>query len=183
MKSLGFAVGFLAVIMIAIVIMIISLKFSNNDNAVRTKYDERQQIVRGTGYKYSFWTVVILQVVLCMLDAFDVNLPIKNTVLYFLVIAIGVMVHTTYCIFHDGYFGINNNPKQYYLMFVLIGLFNLFIGILNSIQGRLFSDGKLDVPVINFICGLMFVILGICIAINKYILKNEDDSEDDDEDE
>ena len=68
-------------------------------------------------------------------------------------------------------------------MFVLIGLFNVLIGVMNCIRGNLISDGKLDVPAINLFCGLMFVVLGICIVIKSVMdkKKNMDDDEEDDE--
>ena len=183
MYSLGYACAFICGILIAVILCVIFLKMSNTDNDPMTKYDERQQIVRGIGYKYSFWTLVLLIAGLIVLDACGIVLPIENTVLYFLIMVIAMMVHTTYCIFNDGYFGINNKPKQYYIFFVFIGLFNVFIGILNSIERGLISDGKLSTPVINLICGLLFVELGICIVIKKKMTKNEDYDEEDDEEE
>lgn len=183
MKTVGFAIGMIISIMIGIVLAMIAFRNLNTDNSMKTKYDERQQIVRGQGYKYSFWTVICLIVLTCILDACEISLPMKNTVLYFLIIAIGVMVHTTYCVFHDGYFGINNKPRQYYMAFVFIGLFNVFIGIVNSLQGRLVENGKLDVPSINFFCGAMFVILGISIVIKKYFIKDDEDMDEEDEEE
>ncbi len=183
MKSLGVVVGFtLTIVLVTILIIVVSKKL-NNDNSSRTKYDERQQIVSGQGYKYRFWTVVGLIVAFIVLDVAEIDIPIKTSVMYFLAIVVGVLCHTTYCIFNDGYFGINNNPKQYYVMFVLIGLFNVLIGVMNCIRGNLISDGKLDVPAINLFCGLMFVVLGICIVIKSVMdkKKNMDDDEEDDE--
>ena len=69
------------------------------------------------------------------------------------------------------------------MAFVFIGLFNVFIGIVNSLQGRLVENGKLDVPSINFFCGAMFVILGISIVIKKYFIKDDEDMDEDDEEE
>ena len=181
MRTIGFAVGMIFAMLVAVICCLILMKIMNNDNAVKTKYDERQKMVRGIGYKYSFWTLVVLLVIMIILDACELSLPIKNSVLYFLIIIIGIMVHTTYAVFHDGYFGINNQPKQYYVFFVLIGVFNVVIGVINSVKGDLIDDGKLDVPAINLLCGLMFVFLGICIVIKNRISKNEDDYEEDDE--
>lgn len=183
MKPIFYCLGVIVGIIIAILLDIFFLKRFNTDNDINIKYDERQQIVRGKGYKYSFWTMVFLIAGAIVLDACGIDLPLQNSVLYFLIILISIMVHTSYCIFNDGYFGINNNPKQYYWFFVFIGLFNVLVGIINCRGGRLISEGKLDTPAINLFCGLMFVLLGICIVIKKFITKNDDIDEDDEDEE
>ena len=183
MKPLFYCLGVIVGIIIAILLDIFFLKRFNIDNDINTKYDERQQIVRGKGYKYSFWTMVFLIAGVIVLDVCGIDLPLQNSVLYFLIILISIMVHTSYCIFNDGYFGINNNPKQYYWFFVFIGLFNVLVGIINCRGGRLISEGKLDTPAINLFCGLMFVLLGICIVIKRFITKNDDIDEDDEDEE
>ncbi len=183
MKPIFYCLGVIVGIIIAILLDIFFLKRFNTDNDINIKYDERQQIVRGKGYKYSFWTMVFLIAGAIVLDACGIDLPLQNSVLYFLIILISIMVHTSYCIFNDGYFGINNNPKQYYWFFVFIGLFNVLVGIINCRGGRLLSEGKLDTPAINLFCGLMFVLLGICIVIKKFITKNDDIDEDDEDEE
>ena len=183
MKTLGFVLGFSLTIGIILIVIMATLKLSNTDGSSKTKYDERQQMVRGQGYKYSFWTLVGLVCGLIFMTVFDVELPIKDEVLYFFVILFAVLVHTVYCIFHDGYFGINNEPKKYYISFVLIGVANLLIGIFNSIDGRLLENGKLDLPAMNLVCGMMFVILGISIIIKKKIDPDTDSDDEDDDDE
>ena len=183
MKTLGFILGFSFAIGMVLVIFMVMLKKANTDGAMRTKFDERQQMVRGQGYKYSFWTLVGLVTASILLRAFEVELPIKDEVYLFLLILFSVLVHTVYCIFNDGYFGINNEPKKYYISFVLIGIGNLVIGILNSIGGRLISDGKLDLPAMNLVCGMMFVIVGISVFIKNKMDPDSDDSDDEGYDE
>ena len=112
-----------------------------------------------------------------------IHLPMKNSVLYFVIILIGIMVHTVYCVFNDGYFGMNNPPKQYYIFMFFIGLLNLVIGFINSKGGRLIDDGIIDTPFINLLCGMMFVVLGICIVIKRIISKSDDESDDEEDDE
>ena len=181
MKTLGFIIGFSFAIGMALVIFMVMLKKSNTDGSMKTKFDERQLMVRGQGYKYSFWTLVVLLTASIMLRAFEVELPIKDGVYLFLLILFSVLEHTVYCIFNDGYFGINNEPKKYYISFFLIGIGNLVIGILNSIGGRLIDNGKLDIPAMNLVCGMMFVIVGISVFIKNKIDPDSDDSDDEDD--
>jgi hypothetical protein len=177
---LGFVVGMLLCIIITLVVCFVLLSILNTDRRAKTVYYERQQMVRGKGYKYSFYTIIGLLVLLITFDVGDIQLPIKHSVLYFCVIVVGIMVHTTYCIFNDGYFGLNNPPKLYYISFIVIGLMNVLIGILNGLKTGFTDDGMLDTPVINFLCGMMFVVLGISILIKKLMVKDDIDDEDED---
>jgi hypothetical protein len=68
-----------------------------------------------------------------------------------------------------------------YISFFLIGIGNLVIGILNSIGGRLIDNGKLDIPAMNLVCGMMFVIVGISVFIKNKIDPDSDDSDDEDD--
>ena len=177
-KMMALIVG----LFIGLVLVLVVVRFLNKDGKVKTKYDERQHLVRGRGYMYSFWTLVILMVIKIFLDAFEYEIPAKSSVVYFVMICIAIMVHTVYCIFNDGYFGINNTPRGYYIFFLIIGIFNLFIGVMNAKTGRMITDGKLDFPVANFVCGLMFVVLGISVIIKKLVKKDIDEEDDDDDD-
>ncbi len=181
--SIGFMVGMILVIVISVLAGMFIVSRMNSDKEFKTKYDERQQIVRGKGYKFAFWTMVGLLVLNIIFDASDIHLPMKNSVLYFVIILIGIMVHTVYCVFNDGYFGMNNPPKQYYIFMFFIGLLNLVIGFINSKGGRLIDDGIIDTPFINLLCGMMFVVLGICIVIKRIISKSDDESDDEEDDE
>ena len=44
-------------LMIGLVIAVILLKFANKDHRFKTQYDERQESIKGRGYKYSFYTL------------------------------------------------------------------------------------------------------------------------------
>jgi len=180
-KTVGFLLGFFISILLVSVLMIIMSKKLNTDNAAKTKYDERQQLVRGNAYRIAFWSLVVFVIIYAMIDSTNIVLPCVNTVAIFFIIFLAILIHTIYCIFNDGYFGINNKPKSYYILFLIIGLLNLAIGVLNTIEGNLYTDGKLDLPVVNYMAGIVFVILGIAIVIKALISKSK--AEEDDEDE
>lgn len=173
----GFIFAFLAV---AILSVLVSRK-ANTDKKLKTKYDERQQMVRGRAYKYSFWILVFLICLYSLIDSSDIELPCTNTVLIFGILLLTVLFHAVYCILNDGYFGINNKPRTYYAMFVIIGLFNIMIGVMNTIHGSIWVNGKLDVPVVNYFAGFMFIVVGIAIAIRSIMNKASDDDEEDED--
>ena len=97
---------------ISVFLVLIILKFINKDSSLRAKYDERQHIVRGRAYRIAFWTAVILLALYSFIDAFEIDIPIKRHVIPFIIIMISVLVHTSYAILNDGYFGMNESRKR-----------------------------------------------------------------------
>ena len=178
--SVSYIVGLAVGIVLVFGILIFATKRFNSDKSMKTKYDERQQLVRGLAYKYSFWTLVSLVMLYAFFDASDIELPVVKSVLIISIIMISCVVHCVYCILHDGYFGINNRPKSYYILFIFIGLSNFLIGIMNSLRGVVVVDGKLDIPFANYMAGFMFIIVGISIFIRH--MNNKSGDGDDDED-
>lgn len=179
--SVSYIIGVVVGFVLIFGIMFFVSKQLNADKSMKTKYDERQQIVRGEAYKYSFWTMVFLVMIYAFIDSSGIELPCVNSVVIIAIIMTSIVVHAVYCIIHDGYFGINNKPKSYYILFIFLGLFNFFIGIINTIRGVLIIDGKLDIPFANYIAGFMFIIVGISIII-RHMMNKTDDIDDEDED-
>ena len=74
MKSAGLAIGILIGLVVAVALILIS----NNNRKVRTEYDERQLRVRGDAYRYAFYSVIICEVILLILEFGEVALPITD---------------------------------------------------------------------------------------------------------
>ena len=58
MRSSGLVFG----LIIGLAIAAILIKAANKDGKFKTKYDERQEAVRGKAYKYSFYTLLFFDV-------------------------------------------------------------------------------------------------------------------------
>ncbi|MCR5103259.1 MAG: hypothetical protein K6B68_02220 [Eubacterium sp.] len=179
---IGFFVGLVASVIFAIVVILLVCSMMNKDGKIKSKYDERQMIVRGNAYRISMWTLIVLLIIYGICETSGIDIPMENNAIIFLFIMMAVLVHAVYCIFNDGYFGINNIPKAYNIFLFLIGLMNVAIGVMNTVQGRLVEDGKLSMPIMNYICGFMFLIVGIAILI-KHFMNKSNVKEDDEEDE
>ena len=74
----GFAVGIVLVIIIA--------KICNRNRKMKTEYDERQNIVRGNGYKYGFYAMMIYAALLVVLGVAEIDLPAESCVTAFSII-------------------------------------------------------------------------------------------------
>lgn len=151
-KSAGPAVGILIGLIIAVALILIA----NNNRKVRSEYDERQLRVRGDAYRYAFYSVLIYEVIVFILEFGEFSLPFEGYVTHFAGIIIGVLVLSGYCIWKDAYWGLNNNRKRYGIILVIAGLLNVF-PVVATLTGK--SDGSF--PYVNFLVCIMLIVTGI----------------------
>ena len=169
MYNTGRMIGIIIGIIIGLLICLVIFRFFNKDGKMKTQYDEMQELIRGRGYKYSFFTILICEAALIPLSVGGVRLPLNAACLHFAIIFIGVVVQATYCIFHDAYVGLNTNMKRFMLVMVIAAVIN-FASAFAAIAGReMIIDGQLQAPFINLLCGLLLVILAIELFIKKMI--------------
>lgn len=166
--------GWLIGIIIGIILVIILLKALNKDKAVRTKYDERQQIVRGKAYKVGFYACLIANAFLMFLATGEFGLAKLGYAAFFIPILVGLIAQVTYSIFHDGYVGLNTNMTRFIIIMALISAFNFFIGIAAYLHGDLITDGRLQGPFINLLCGTLFIIIAAELIVKRCIDSREE---------
>ena len=159
-KSAGIAVGILIGLILAFALILIS----NNNRKVRTEYDERQLRVRGDAYRYAFYSVIICEVILLILEFGEVVLPIPAYVLHFGGILIGVLVLCTYCIWKDAYWGLNNNRRRYGIILIVAGLLNAF-----PLCGALSHRSTLDFPYVNLLTCIMLLVVGVELLLKHFL--------------
>ena len=170
----GAAVG----LMIGIILCVIIFKTSNKDHKLTTEYDERQTIIRNKAYKYAFYTLAAYNILLMILDLAQVELPASHYITGFFGIILGSLVLACYCIWKDVYWGLNNNRRRYAVSFIIIGLANL-IPVVGAVKSgvSLFSDG-FAAPVVNLMCVIMLLIIGVELLIKAAVSRNSDPEED-----
>ena len=162
--GIGVSVG----IIVGLVICIFVLRVANTDNNVKTKYDERQAKVRGDAYRYGFFGGLITNAVLLGLSLSGIDLHMLGSSLFFIPIAVGVMVQATYCVFKDGYVGLNTNMPRFIIIMLVISLYNFLVGLRGFREGFL-TNGVLRHTFINLICGILCLILIVELAV-KYLI-------------
>lgn len=160
-RSAGMAVG----IIVGIIILFFLLKFINSDKKLATRYDEKQIVERGKGYKYGFYAVLIYEALMCLID--NGALPLTGFMIHFLAIIIGALVQVSYCIWHDAYMGLNNNGRRYAAVLVVIALFNFFIGFMAIRSGEMLVNGVLQAQFANLICGVICLLIGVELFLKK----------------
>lgn len=71
-------------------------KRANKDHKAKTQYDERQTAVRGKGFMYGFYTMLVFQTILYILETFGITLPIAPFSLGFVGVILGATVLAVY---------------------------------------------------------------------------------------
>lgn len=155
--------------------------FSKGKKAELAKYDERQELERGRGFKYGFFTELIYLAVMICLD-WSGLIDHKNAAVFYATgIILAVIVYVLYCVWNESYFALNQNNKVIMITFVLIGLFNLVIGLGNLLGGRMIQNGKISASVLNLECAIMFLMLFATMLLKNIVDKRRGVSDDGDD--
>lgn len=161
-------VGVLSGVIIGIVITRALLKLGNKGKS-KTEYDERQMVGRRKGYTAGFVAMSISLGVLAVLSIGEIEIPVHPSVLYFGAIFVGVIAAVSVFIFTDSYWGLNNSKTRYAVIFIIVGLVNVAVPIINLVDGRLFVEGKLGMSGCNLLVGVMFIIIAVELIVKKII--------------
>lgn len=139
------------------------------------RYDERQQIVRGIGYKYAFFsTILYFSAVALASEAVEKQFMTQSAETI-IGLCFGVAVYVVYCILNDGYFGINENRRAVLISLAIIGVINIAIGVMQIVHGEIMEDGVLTEKCSNVAVGALFVAVFIACAIKGMMERKEDE--------
>ena len=167
----------LADILMAIVYLIICIivfKYANKDHNVKTAYDERQQEVRGRGYRVAFYTAMILEAVMLILYYGNLPLPADPYMAHAAVIFLSCTVLACYMIWNGAYWGLNNDRRRYYIILAATVVLNAFPVVMTAVHGRLLEYGKLSSVFINLLALVMLAAIGIVMLIRDNLDRNEE---------
>ena len=166
-------IGVMIGIMVGLIVAAFVFRYVHRNKKLYTEYDEMQKQIRGEGYKYAFYTVLILEAVMLVLTM-GMELPAEQYVIHFFVIFVGITVQASYCIWKGAYVGQNTNLPRYIILMAVVSVFNLFSAFMAWRSGELWADGKFQAPAVNLLCGLMFAVLGIVGLVKKVSDREEE---------
>lgn len=166
--GIGFKVAFVIGLAVGLLVVAICVAASKKGDEVKNQFDERQELVRGQGFKYGFFTMMIANAALLVLNILEIPLFSNMEVAMTASIVIGVSVFASYCIWNDGYFALNENRRSLLIMLGLIGVLNLVIGIGNIFAGVIMENGAFTFRSTNLFCALMFIVVFI-VMLAKHI--------------
>ena len=177
--STNYAMGLAFGIVTALIIFAIVWKFSKK--SMKGTFDERQELVRGRGYKYACFTMLGLLTLDLLAESFGAfeTLPVTRTLAVFFMILAGVMVYALYCIKNDSYFGVGTDSRTYRAVMWIVIVCNAISGISGLKDGAM-ENGKLSFsPCASLLFCLAFVIIMISLSIKQRSLAAEEAAEDD----
>lgn len=165
----GLRIALFAGLFIGIMLVLVFLRMTKTDGNVKCKYDERQEMARGKGFKYAFYTAISWMGLEVILKAMEVDMTIVEDIYSMVGLLVSILVYVIYAIFNDAYFSLNENFGRVMVSFGFIAAFNFIIGISTLLSGQTFVDGKFTFSSINLICGAIFVVIFIAIIIKNMI--------------
>ena len=173
-------------LLIGFVLIFLFLALITKGNRVSSpKYDERQELERGRGFKYAFFSMLLFLLLLFILDS---ALQLEGTVFRTLAILttfVGLNVYVIYCLWHEAYFALNQKTTSVMILFCFIGIFNLAIAIINYLDGSMIKDGQFGPSILNLFCAItflnVFAVMFIKRCVNAKLEKTVGAEDDEDE--
>ena len=177
--STSYAAGLAFGIVTALIIFALIWKFSKK--SMKGTFDERQELVRGRGYKYACFTMLSLLTLDLLIESFGAyeTLPVTRTLAIFIMIIAGVTVYALYCIKNDSYFGVGTDTRTYRAVMWVVIVCNAVSGFTGLKEGVM-VDGKLSFgPCASLLFCLVFVIIMISLSVKQRNMAKEEAEEDD----
>lgn len=175
--KIGVLVGVLIGCLLITVFIRIILKKIRTNGRIRCEYDERQELSRGKGFKYGFFTLLIMNMLLAFYNEIAVQ-PITDIYnMQIMTSCIGILVYVIYCIWHDCYFALNERRKTLLIIFVFAGISNFALGISHVeeyFHGKAAADGMMN-GTGNIMIGFMFLVIFAVLLLKE--LKDRKENE------
>ena len=169
MKDVFAVVGFLAVIVVIYVLIRVSRKKGNI--SAKGEYDERQELIRGRGYKLGCILYMIEFGFLIFADGLRLDLPLTSGALYVILWLLPIGVFSVYCIVNDAYIGVRNDLNRFMMIAAVIVVIDIISTAAQIAGGKLIADGKLTSACITPACGLLFLAVLISLSVRNRQLK------------
>lgn len=170
----GLVIYIVAGLIIGLILVAIVLKVTKRDGSFKCKFDERQELVRGRGFKYAFFTLISYNLFLGLIYPALEKEFMDESIKLILGVLLAILVYACYCIWHEGYFSLNENPKRVLIAFAIIALSNLLIGVVQLSHFGFLVDGKITYHSTNLFCALMFIIVFITLLLKSISNKGEE---------
>ena len=157
------AAGMLVGMAVGIVLIALLFKVYLKRKNLKTEYDERQTLIIGTAYKYGFFGMAMYECLFTVLSSLDISLPATYPVIHFTAVVVGVLIFACYAVWNGAYFGIFSDAqhKAYVRLLIAIGVVNFISAGVSIAAGDLISDGQLQSPFINLLCGIMMILIPV----------------------
>lgn len=171
MKGIAIFCGLIA----GVLFTILFLALTKTDKNVKCKFDERQELVRGKGFQYGFFSMLICNLLFTCMELAEMPLFAEFEVLILISSIIGIGVCVVYCIWNEGYFALNENKKRLMILFAVISVMNFIVGGFWIFKDMVIRNGKLTYYSTNLFCGLLFIIIYLTMLLKRICKDGKDE--------
>lgn len=125
----------LIIFIVALIFLLLAISFGGK----KANYDERQELIRGKGFKYGFSTIVLVDALLAVVVR---KIQLAPQLLVLTPLFIGLWVFSIYVLWNSAYFAMNQKKSKW------LSWFFLLCGLLDgaqSITNLMTTSGSLRV--------------------------------------
>lgn len=177
MNSTAYVLGIIFGLIISILLAILLIRFCQKGQSKKPEYDERQYFARLKSFRVGFWSMSFCIAMMIVLSIAGVDLPMMSAVKYFIPFFFGTIGMVSYGIWTDGYWGMYTNKKRFIILMSGVTVVNLVIPIISWSEDSLFNkDGLIGLYMIEFLVGIMVLILLVQILLKEYIDRTIDEN-------
>lgn len=170
----AYIIGVIAGVAVGLVLVFLLIRYFRTDKKIMPQYDERQELIRGRGFKYAFYTSLVYFGLLT-LTIFCLTEIVQPGVLTFLGVCLSVLVYAGYCIWHEAYFALNENPKRVMIAFSVIGVCNVIIGLSNLHEVPSLRSADATPGLLNLTCAMLFVGIFLILLVKHIANKRREE--------
>ncbi|MBQ8856574.1 MAG: hypothetical protein IJ024_00365 [Lachnospiraceae bacterium] len=154
-----------------LVLLVYVLRGVKNQNKTTKHYDERQLLIQGKAYKYSFFTLLAYLIGIGVLNVI-LDRDFATTYVYACIgLCLGLIVYVTYSLFKDAYIGMKESANLSVGVAFLVGICNAGPSLFNL--DKVMKNGVLQNTTAQLIMGLTFIYVGIILFVKKQLDKRE----------
>ena len=82
------------------------------------------------------------------------------------------LVLACYTIWHDAYWGLNNDRRKYYYTLGVTVFLNAIPVVMTAVNGELIENGKLSPAFVNLLVLVMLAVIGIVMLVRDRMDRN-----------
>lgn len=174
--------GVICGVLFGLLLVVVMMCISSKNRSIKCVYDERQQIVRGKGYRYGFFTLLVYDILYAFTDMLFETRFVDSMAGIFPGVALGALVCASYCIWNEGYVSMNEQPTRLTVVLFSVGILNVLVSVPVLIHGEMIVDGVLTFRCANLVCGAVTFAVAGQLMLKRFLDKRDGKEEEADDD-
>ena len=168
---IGFVGGLLSALIVGVVLRI------QRKNKYGCEYDERQEAIRGTGFKYAYFSAIIVMVLGGVAEIILDTAWCGLFTFAILTLWASICVFTTYCVIKDAYFTLRSKRSLLIVLLLAVSVINICFGIDSIRRGEIIEGGVLNLNAANLIIGAGCLYIGAMMLVHSLCERRQEDAE------